>query len=182
MTRLETHLRRHLEHRSETPALTLGRRGVLAAGFSLAGLALAAAPARALTTGEAPIFPDPVAVPERDGVLPWRRLSRFEDRGWGTPVKFAPDLQALDGQEVVIEGYMLPYDDAPMQRPFILAGYQTHCPFCVPGGMASIVEVWPDLPVPVSDSLVTMRGPLSLLEGDAYSLLFEIRNAVPVTG
>jgi hypothetical protein len=45
---------------------------------------------------------------------------------------FAPEVEALDGAEVRLEGFMMPFDQAPLQRRFLLTAFAAHCPFCTP--------------------------------------------------
>ncbi|TVR83605.1 MAG: hypothetical protein EA405_03955 [Rhodospirillales bacterium] len=165
----------HLQGRA--PHL-LARRGFLASGLAAAGLAATIGNAKAFQVMEiANPFPK---VPERDGVLPWRMLAQVEGDGWIEPFRFAPEIKALNGTEVTVDGYMLAYDDAPKQREFLLTAYQAHCPFCMPGGMTSMIDVSMDLPVAVSEGIVTVRGPLTVIEDEGYGLLYAIANAAPV--
>ncbi|TVR98111.1 MAG: hypothetical protein EA406_07705 [Rhodospirillales bacterium] len=162
--------------RPAVPALP--RRGFLAGGLAVAGLAATMGRAGAFQVMEiANPFP---RVPERDGALPWRVLAGVEGDGWIEPFRFSPDIKALNGTMVTVDGYMLSYDDAPKQREFLLTAYQAHCPFCMPGGMMSMIDVSMDLPIPVSEGIVTVRGPLTVIEEEGYGLLYAIPNAAPV--
>jgi hypothetical protein len=69
-------------------------------------------------------------------------------------------------------------DDDPLDR-FLLTAYQAHCPFCMPGGFASIVAVHAEKPLRVTDKPLTMRGTLRLLSDNKDSqLLYRLDKAV----
>lgn len=167
----------HEQHHRQRPGLAVPRRGFLAGGLAAAGLAATIGNAKAFQVMEiANPFPK---VPERDGVLPWRMLAQVEGDGWIEPFRFAPEIKALNGTEVTVDGYMLAYDEARRQREFLLTAYQAHCPFCMPGGMASMINVAMGVPMPVTDGIVTVRGPLTVIEEEGHGLLYAITEAVP---
>lgn len=154
----------------------LSRRGLLAAGAAAIGLLAIGRPAHSLeayhTTS---LLPE---IPERAGFLPWRTLRMVTGDGWSEMFAFAPEVEALDGAEVMVEGYMLPYDDQPKQRAFLLTAFPAHCPYCMPGGMSSLIEVDAAKAVPVSATRITLKGRLELLRGDGYGLLYRLSGAV----
>ena len=166
----------HTPHR-----IQVARRGFLASGLAAAGLALGGRPAAAVDGGytQETFVIDPPGVPEREGALPWRVLAKVEGDGRVEPYRIDPEVKALDGEMVTIDGYMLPYDDRPRQREFLLTAYQAHCPFCMPGGMPSIIDVDVDLPMDVSTNIVTVRGRLTVLEGEGYGLIYRMSDAAP---
>ena len=86
----------------------------------------------------------------------------------------------LNGREVVIEGHMMVLDDDDPLTRFLLTAYNAHCPFCMPGGFASIVAVHAARPLRVADKPLTMSGILRLLtDSKSAGLLYQLNNAVP---
>jgi hypothetical protein len=174
-------LGRVLQHpglRGHLVAGMASRRHVLLGGslVALAGAVLATPRAHALTLENMRLPYEPG--PERDGILSWRSLSSvtwFEGQG----VMFAPEVEALDDTEVRLEGFMMPFDQAPLQRQFLLTAYAAHCPFCMPGGVPSLVEVIAGQPVPRTGSRLTMQGRLKLRrDPESYGLLYQMLDAV----
>lgn len=161
--------------------IRLARRGFLGSGLAVAGLALGMRPAAAVdgSLTQEGFAIDPPGVPEREGVLSWRTLAKVSGDGRSEPYRVAPEVEALDGTMVTVDGFMMPYDDQPRQREFLLTAYQAHCPFCMPGGMPSIIDVDTDLPMEVSTDIVTVRGRLTVLHGEGYGLLYRMRHAAP---
>jgi hypothetical protein len=111
-------------------------------------------------------------------VLPWRTLAKVTGDGWSTPFEFGPEVELLDGTEVTLDGYMMPYEDQAKQRQFLLTAYRAHCPYCMPGGMPAMVEVIMKKSVPQTDRIMAVRGPLKLLRGEGYGLLYQMIGAV----
>lgn len=70
---------------------------------------------------------------------------------------------------------MLLDEDNPLSR-FLLRAYNTHCPFCMPGGFRSVDAVHSERASWVVDEPSTMSGSLHLLTG---GLLHQHDRAVP---
>ena len=70
-------------------------------------------------------------------------------------------------------------DDDPLTR-FLLTAYNAHCPFCMPGGFASIVAVHATRPLGVADKPLTVSEILRLrTDSKSAGLLYRLNNAVP---
>jgi hypothetical protein len=119
------------------------------------------------------------AIPPRKGVVSWDSLAQVEAPYDEMP-RFSAEMIKLNGRAVVIEGHMMVLDrDNPLKR-FLLTAYNAHCPFCMPGGFASIVAVHAERPLRVADKPLTMRGILRLLtDSEGGGLLYQLDNAVP---
>ena len=118
------------------------------------------------------------AIPERDGVLPWRTLAGSEIRH-GEPAKIPSALAALDGKPVVIEGHMMALDDPEHPERFLLTAYRAHCPFCMPGAARSLVAVEAEAAVPLADKPVAMRGTFHLIAEPESYLIYRLDQATP---
>jgi len=149
----------------------------LGAGAAMAAL-LGSGSAQALTLEKA----SPAllgAIPPRNGVVPWDNLMEV-NAPLGQKPKFPVAMTKLNGRPVVIEGHMMVLeDDDPLDR-FLLSAYKAHCPFCSPGGFASVVAIHAARPVRVSDAPLTMRGTLRLLTDGQTRLFYELDKAIVV--
>lgn len=150
--------------------------------FSIAagsGLALKTLPAQAISLEEA--HPRLGLLASGEG-LDWDMLSmagekRFRD---GKVSRFPAELQALDGKDVTLEGFMLPYRDAPAHREFLLGGLRIHCAGCLSRDLNRIAAVKTRKPVDFTDAPLLLRGRLVLLEDEASLLFYRLENARPV--
>jgi len=155
---------------------TLDRRTVFGSALTgAAALLLAGKPAAALTRET--ISPAALgAIPERHGVLPWRTLALAEIEHGSEPI-FPAAVQKLNGREVVVEGHMMTLEDSPRLQRFLLTAYQAHCPFCMPGGAASMIAVRAEAAIAVRDKPLTLRGTLRVGPEQGSSLVYRLENA-----
>lgn len=141
-------------------------------------IAAAPAPVMAMSLEPAPAHLRlGVAAPE--GALDWGLLAqagetRFRD---GAVSRFPATLRALQGQEVRISGYMMPFRDAPKHAEFLLGGLQFHCPSCMSSDLTRIVAVRAAKPLTHSDEPVLVRGTLRLIEEQQSPLFFRLDGA-----
>lgn len=157
------------------------RQFLTAAGLSAAGFACTS-PALALSLETAPaIVADHLRVPAPavDGALDWDQLatageSMFRD---GTISRFPAALRQLDGQEVVLAGFMMPFRDGVQHSEFMLAGMQFHCTSCMLGDLRRIVAVKAARPVTYAERPLAIRGRLHLLEDGASPLYYRLETA-----
>lgn len=155
---------------------TLDRRTMFGSAVAAsAALLLAGKPAAAFT--EEAISPAVFGViPERRGVLPWRTLALAEVEHGRQPI-FPAAIRKLEGREVVVEGHMMPLDDAPQPRRFLLTAYKAHCPFCMPGGAVSMIAVTAAAAIPVNDKPLTLRGTLQMTAEPGSMLVYRLEQA-----
>jgi hypothetical protein len=157
-------------------SLSIGRRALFGGGLALAGATLASARGHAFTLEGVRLPYEPG--PGREGVLPWRTLGSVWPVG-SDGVLFAPEVEALDGAEVRLEGFMMPFDQAPLQGRFLLSAFAAHCPFCTPVDFPPLVEVVAREPVPLATSRLMLRGRLALRrDAQSYGLLYQLLDAV----
>lgn len=148
-----------------------------ASGFAC----LSAAPARALSLEPMPEHLR-LTVPSVDGALDWDLLAqagetRFQD---GALSRFPAALRGLDGQDVRLTGYMMPFRDGDLHREFLLGALQFHCPTCMTADLARLVAVRADQPVTFAQRPLLMRGTLRLLEDEASPLYYRLDAAQAV--
>lgn len=108
------------------------------------------------------------------GVIPWTRLQKvrlIEDNNKALP-EFDPSVATLDGQEVLLEGFIMPLDQGEKQKHFLLSAYPQSCAFCSPFGPEGLVEIICKQAVPLTFKAVRIRGKFSLLRNYEESGLF----------
>ncbi|MEM1126288.1 MAG: DUF3299 domain-containing protein [Bacteroidota bacterium] len=118
----------------------------------------------------------------------WQTLeqARFEEvaeptdgRRW-VPT-FPEDVEALDGKEIRLTGYMTPLDFSSEQMHFLISAWPGDgCGFHLPGGPMQVVEVQAAEGVGFTYDTVAMEGRFELLRDDPYGLLYRIVEARPI--
>jgi hypothetical protein len=160
------------------PAMTVPR--ILAA---LAVLALTASSASALSLEE-PGGPLPGMRAAPAGVTSWNLLGKASVLyGEGNDAEqvttiVPPEVEALDGSEVKLMGFMFPVEaELPMKR-FLLVEYPSDCAFCLAAGTepSRIVEAHSPEGLDYLDGQVVLRGRLEIVRGDADGLVYRLRN------
>lgn len=124
-------------------------------------------------------LPQGAALAQRDDVLRWERLAgvRLEERDGLLRPSFEPEIKALHGQPVRLQGFILPLENAERQSHFLLSAYPPSCFFCLPGGPETMVEVFCKDPVAFSFDPVLIDGTLEVLEDDDMGLYYRIADA-----
>lgn len=114
------------------------------------------------------------------GVIPWTRLQKVrlvEDNNKTQP-EFDASVASLDGQEVMIEGFIMPLDQGEKQKHFLLSAYPQSCPFCSPFGPEGLVEIISRQAVPLTFKAVRIKGKFSLLRNyDESGLFYRLTDA-----
>lgn len=157
------------------------RRQFLAASAAGFACTAAAGPASALSLQEAPAHLR-LGPPAVDGTLDWGQLARagasmYRD---GRISRFPADLHGLDGKEVTLAGYMMPFSDADRHSEFMFSALQFHCAGCMMGELNRMVAVSAAKPVAYADRALVLRGRLRLLEDEASPLFYRLEDALEV--
>ncbi|HEX7558531.1 MAG TPA: DUF3299 domain-containing protein [Usitatibacter sp.] len=150
---------------------------ILLAGLSLgAGMALAQTPPAGMQMpGGGTVDAQPA------GTVPWQLLQQAKtvqkpDKKYG-PV-FTREIRKLDKQDVKVYGFMMPLEQTRLQKRFLLASFPPHCPFCMPGGPESMVEVVADQAVEFTYEPIIVAGRMAILEDDVVYYRLTNANAV----
>lgn len=138
----------------------------------------------ALGTGAGYHSPDSPFAPlqDRADVLPWSVLTSTKAkavRNKMVPV-FKAEVLALDNKGLRIQGFMVPLDPGEKQKHFLLSAVPVTCPFCVPGGPESMVEVKTRTPVKYSFNVIVVEGQFTVLRDDPLGLYYRITDAAEV--
>jgi hypothetical protein len=101
-----------------------------------------------------------------------------EGRRWMP--EFPSEVEALDGEVVVMQGYMIPLSYEDEQLHFLISAFPGHgCFFHLPGGPAAVAEVQATSGVGFTFDQVAVEGRLELLHDDPYGLLYRLVEAKP---
>jgi len=119
---------------------------------------------------------------ERADVLPWSVLTNVKTKVEKNTVQpvYPSSVVALDQKSQRIQGYMMPLDPGEKQKHFFLSSVPLSCPFCVPGGPESMVEIKAKSPVKYSMEVVVVEGQFAVLKNDPYGVYYRMTDAVAV--
>lgn len=109
---------------------------------------------------------------------PWQALLETHFDAQARPV-YPDTLQALDGHDIRLSGFMMPIESGTLQRHFLLMAYPPSCHFCVSGGPSSTIEVLSEGGIAYSRDAVTVTGTFRLLPDAPEGVFFRIEDARP---
>ena len=115
------------------------------------------------------------------GTVPWTLLQEAKtvqraDKKFG-PL-FTREIRGLDKKQVKIYGFMMPLEQTRLQKRFLLASFPPHCPFCMPGGPESMVEVLADKAIEFTYEPIVVAGRMAVLDDDV--VYYRLTNASAV--
>lgn len=159
------------------------QRRLLALGVlgALSGSAFAAEPSSA-PRGPAPLPIDPALLthlPERGDVVPWHVLAqvRVTEDG-GSPLReFSSELRKLDGQDVRVQGYMLPITAGETHDRFLLSMRPPECPLCIALDPRYLIDVRAAAGIPQTEAVLVLAGRLELLHDSGSGLYYRLTGA-----
>jgi hypothetical protein len=119
-----------------------------------------------------------------DSTLTWEELANL-DIEVETPaplqtifhVSFPQTLRERDGKTVQIRGFMYPLKAGETHDYFLLSALPPSCPFCLPGGQSTLIEVNCAQAVEYTLEPILLQGRFSLLEDDPSGLYYHIDDA-----
>jgi hypothetical protein len=92
-------------------------------------------------------------------------------------VNFTPTIEALDGRNVKIKGFIYPLEPGETHSRFLLSAYPPGCPFCLPAGPRELVEVLAAVPVRFTQDAVLVEGTFHLLHDDPTGIYYRLTEA-----
>jgi uncharacterized protein len=121
-------------------------------------------------------------LPELRGVLSWKTLSRVEEVKTDNRIgpKFSAEIAALDSRVVKLQGFMLPLEPGKKQQRFLLSANVPSCPFCMPGGPESLVEVRCKEAIAFDAEPIIISGKFGVLKNDPTGLWYRVTEATLV--
>jgi hypothetical protein len=125
-----------------------------------------------------------------DGALDWKLLGQTEmtnvegkDKDGMDIQYFSPgfplDLQPLDGQEILVKGFMFPLGAAEEQNLFLFGPFPLNCPYQYHVGPNLVIEVHADKnPTPFTYDPITLKGVFELVPSDPeYGVFYRLKDA-----
>jgi uncharacterized protein len=122
-------------------------------------------------------------LPEINGVVSWKTLAQVEPVKQGSKMvpQFSRDIMGLDKKDIRVQGFIIPLDMGDKQKHFLLSAVPPHCPFCLPAGPDSIVEVMAKKPLAYGFEAIVVAGRFAVLKDDPAGVLYRMTDAEPVT-
>jgi len=94
---------------------------------------------------------------------------------------FSADVQALEGTEVTVRGYIIPVEDYGGQLEFVFSAFPYNmCFFCGGAGPETVMKVTASEEIPYTAEAITIRGTLSLNSTDRNELMYALTGATAV--
>ncbi|HTS52158.1 MAG TPA: DUF3299 domain-containing protein [Burkholderiales bacterium] len=117
---------------------------------------------------------------EPKGLLSWKTLAQVEEVKQNNRIvpKFSAQITALDSKEVKLQGFMMPLEPGMKQKRFLLSANVPSCPFCMPGGPDSLIEVLCKKPIAFNMEPIIISGRLTVLRDDPTGLWYRLTDAV----
>lgn len=121
-------------------------------------------------------------LPDINGVVSWKTLAQVEPvkEGGKMVPQFSRDIMGLDKKDVRVQGFIIPLDMGDKQKHFLLSAVPPHCPFCLPAGPDSIVEVMAKKPLAYGFEPIVVAGRFAVLKDDPTGVLYRMTDAEPV--
>lgn len=120
----------------------------------------------------------PPLVP-RPGVVPWSTLADVSVKFQKPKIltTYAPAVLKLNATKIKVEGYMTPLEAGTQHRHFLLLSVPPTCPFCVPGGAESMIEVRTDQAIAYTQQAIVIEGRLQVLKDDPLGFYYRMSGA-----
>lgn len=110
--------------------------------------------------------------------ISWDLLAKVEAKWQNNKyvTVFKPEVQALNGQTVKIQGFMIPLEMGEKHKHFIIAARPAHCYFEAPGGK-EMIEIYTPTATDYEFTPITISGKIEVLQNDQYGMYYRIKNA-----
>jgi len=150
-------------------------------------LLAAAVPASAAMQQGRPLAPSETVwkpAPTPPGGVSWavlestKEITRKDGAGmiWSKPA-FSPQVKALAGKRIKVNGYMMPLQNGEKQTHFVLLAYPPDCPFHLSPAPMQFIEVRTKGPLPFDYNVRTIEGTLTLHGEDEGGVFYKISDA-----
>jgi len=91
---------------------------------------------------------------------------------------FGEKAQVLDGQQIVVKGYMIPFEAYLKPKYFILSALPiAACFFCGGAGPETVMEVFSQDNIELSSEVIKLRGRLELNADNPDRMMYILRDA-----
>ncbi len=121
----------------------------------------------------------------------WKTLSKItykkeynEEMGFKVDVPvFSAEVQALEGKEVTVRGYIIPVEGYKGHKEFIFSAYPYNmCFFCGGAGPETVMEVFALESIEYTAEPITIKGKLFLNATDINRLIYSLTDVRRVKG
>jgi len=92
-------------------------------------------------------------------------------------IAVTPEVKSLAGHTVTASGWVLPLDGSDHTKHFLLTRRTPVCMFCPPGEPNEVAEVISPRAINWTDKIVTVTGPLTLINNGEKGMFFKISDA-----
>ncbi|WPP48143.1 hypothetical protein [Catalinimonas niigatensis] len=91
---------------------------------------------------------------------------------------FSKDAKALEGKEVIVPGYIIPFEGLFKPEHVIVSSLPlASCFFCGSGGPETVMEVYLKKPIDYTEAIVAFKGKLKLNDKDYEQLMYILEDA-----
>lgn len=92
--------------------------------------------------------------------------------------KFNDQQRELDGQELIVEGFMFPLEYTRKHQNFLVSSSpMSQCFFCGPGEAESMVYVRTTEPVDYTNRKMKVKGTFKLVSDASMGIIYELEDA-----
>jgi len=98
----------------------------------------------------------------------------YNNRNGIYSIAMTPDVKAIAGKTVSLNGFVLPLDGSDHTKHFLLTRRTPVCMFCPPGEPNEVAEIVTQRSVVWTNKIVTVTGPLSLINNGEKGMFFKI--------
>ena len=111
----------------------------------------------------------------------WQKLAKckvgVDEKKGLYSITNTPEVKAMAGKQITVQGFMLPLESTVMHSHFLLAKRTPTCPYCMPGEPNEIFEVFMAKPVEYTDGMLTVTGTMELMNDGSKGLFFRLTKA-----
>ena len=108
----------------------------------------------------------------------WQKLVKckigYNNRTGLYRIAVTPEVKALAGQTVTLNGFVMPLDGSDHTKHFLLTRRTPVCMFCPPGEPNEVAEIVAPRAILWTDKIVTVTGPMSLINNGEKGMFFRV--------
>jgi len=110
--------------------------------------------------------------------IDYRVIEDYDEYGDLWLPDFHEDVKALEGKEVILPGYIYPWEQTPKAQEILFSAYPMHaCFFCGVGGPETVAAVKFKEPVSYTANYIKIKGKLQLNESDPNEMMYIVVDA-----